>query len=264
MSRGSLEHRLNTRLVTGIAIYLVVFSAVLGLLLARGLVSDFDRKLISKAEGIVEIARQELATSEGGDDAVPVFDGVRLGYFAISLSDGTLIGPPDSLETLEIDVDDKLSNTPRFADLELPDGRPGRKVEIDFVPRRASSHQLLPSQVAIGSGIRTATLVVAESRQALNDQILRLSILMSAAWALLLASLALLVRSSLRRGLEPVIGLRRQVELLEPQGSVHRLSLKDPPEELAPVLDGINQLLRRRDETLRAQQAASSDMAQAS
>ena len=263
MSRGSLEHRLNTRLVTGIAVYLVIFSAVLGVLLARGLVDDFDRDLISKAEGIIEIARQELATTEGVD-VVPAFDGVHFGYFAIWLSDGTLIGSPDSLQALDIEVETELSDTPRFADLELPDGRPGRKAEIDFVPRGDSAHLVLPSQVAIGSGIRTATLVVAESRQALNEQILRVSGLMFAAWALLLASLALLVRSSLRRGLEPVIGLRRQVELLEPQGSVHRLSLKDPPEELAPVLREINQLLQKRDEALRAQKTATDNMARAS
>jgi hypothetical protein len=65
----------------------------------------------------------------------------------------------------------------------------------------------------------------------------------AAGCALLLGSLALLVHSSLRRGLAPVIGLRRQVERLGSGGSVQRVSLRNAPEELAPVLAGINELL---------------------
>lgn len=264
MRHPSLEQRLNTRLDTGIAIYLVVFSLALGLLLVRGLTREFDRGLISKAEGIIEMARQELATTDDADALVPRFNGMRLGHFAIWLSDGTLVGSADSLEALDISVEEELSDRPRFANLELPDGRPGRKVEIDFVPRGETEHVLLPSQVTIGSGVGTATLVVAESRQALNRQILNVLLLVTGACTLLLVSLAFLVRSSLRRGLEPVVGLRRQVELLGSQSNIHRVSLRDPPEELAPVLEGINELLLSRQGTRRREPAPSGDMAQAS
>ena len=265
MNRLSLEHRLNTRLLTGIATYLLLFSLALGLLLVRGLVKEFDRTLMSKAQSIIEVARQELATADDADALVPSFEGMHLGFFAIWLSDGTLVGSPNALQALDIAIEQELSDQPRFANLELPDGRDGRKVEIDFVPRGDTAQALMPSQVEIGSGVRTATLVVADSRQALNQQILSVSLLVVGACALLLLFLALLVRSSLRRGLEPVIGLRRQVELLGPQSSVHRVSLRDPPEELAPVLQGINELLQSRERSRRASaETRSDDMAQAS
>ena len=263
MSKRSLEYRLNTRLDAGIAIYLVAFSLVLGLFLVHGLMVDFDRALIAKAEGIVDIARQELAAAEGPDAEAPSFDGVRLGHFAIWLSDGTLIGDVDALDTLDIAIDAELSDTPRFGDLELPDGRDGRKVEIDFVPRQEGGHDLLPSQVTIGSGVRTATLVVAESREALDRQILRVVLVLAGACSLLLAGLALMVRTSLRRGLEPVVGLRRQVELLSTGHSVHRVGLANPPDELAPVLNGINELLQRRSGTPKSEETPA-DIARAS
>ena len=262
MNRISLESRMNARLLTGITIYLVVFSIALGFLLVRGLTAEFDRTLVARAEGIIEIARQEIM-AEGAATAVPRFDGMRFGQFALWLSDGTLVGAPDALETLEIEVDEELSDQPRFADLRLPDGRSGRKVEIDFVPRSEDAAGVLPSQVAVGSEVRTATLVVAESRAALDRQILRVSLLVAGACVLLLGSLALLVRSSLHRGLEPIVGLRRQVERLDPNGTVHRVSLRDPPEELAPVLQGINELLQNRDRA-RREHLAPTDIAQAS
>jgi hypothetical protein len=250
MSHPSLEHRLNTRIDTAIAIYLIVFAAALGLLLARAATKDFDRALMARAGSIIEIARQEVADAAGPEapagGLIPRFEGMNLGEFAIWLSDGTLVGSVDSLAALDIQVETPLSDVPAFADVELPDGRRGRKVEIDFVPRTRNGHELQPSQVAIGSGITTATLVVAESRRALDHRLLEIALMMVGGCALLLVSLAALVHSSLRRGLAPVIGLRRQVERLGPRGTVHRVSLRNPPEELAPVVAGINELLRNQ------------------
>jgi hypothetical protein len=263
MNRASLETRMVSRLLTGITVYLLLFSLALGLLLAHGLVAEFDRELIARAEAIVEIARQELADQGGAVDPVPSFEGLRLGLFALWLSDGTLVGRPDALEALDLAVDQRLSDAPRFANLKLPDGRRGRKVEIDFVPRGEHSRPLLPSQVTVGSGVRTATLVVAEPRAALDRQILRVALLVAGGCALLLAALVLLVRTSLHRGLEPVVGLRRQVELLTAQRTVHRVSLQDPPAELAPVLQGINELLQGREQARRDREAAAG-MARAS
>ena len=264
MKLPSLEQRLNTRIDAGIAIYLIVFSLALGLLLVRGVTREFDRGLIAKAEGIIQIARQEIAQTGDTDSLTPRFEGMDTDSFAIWLSDGTLIGAPDALQALDVSVEAPLSDEPRFSNLELRDGTSGRKVEIDFVPRREGAHELLPSQVSIGSGVTTATLVVTESRQALNRQILEISLLVVGACALLLVSLAMLVHSSLRRGLAPVIGLRRQVELLGPNGNVHRVSLRNPPEELAPVLAGINELLQAQRSTDRREVSETGSMARAS
>jgi hypothetical protein len=56
-----------------------------------------------------------------------------------------------------------------------------------------------------------------------------------------------MVRRALQRGHEPIVGLKRQLKILDLEHSARRVNLLDPPRELVPVLRQINQLLRRAE-----------------
>ena len=90
--------------------------------------------------------------------------------------------------------------------------------------------------------------MVAEPLAPLYWKIFYVSLTLAALWALLLLALTLLVKSALQHGLEPLVGLKRQLETLDVEHVTHRVNLLDPPRELIPVVQRINQLLRNAQE----------------
>lgn len=263
MSPISLQHRLNRRLVTGITALLVVFAASLGGLLVRGLVQEFDRSLASKARAAVDLTRRQLDRAIYADAFSLAFENNdRPTYFALRLSDGTVLQQSHARKPLKASTGQESSDTLRFADVTLPNGRAGRQVEIDFVPRQTSGRLLLPREVPVGAEIQVATLIVAEPRSALYWNIARAGLTLFGFCALLLLALTLLVRNALRHGLEPIVGLKRQLEILDTDHVTQRVNLANPPRELVPVLQGINRLLRRVEHASQQEQQLSRDMVQ--
>jgi hypothetical protein len=198
MSHASLHHRLNRRLVVGIAALLVIFGSALGWLFVTGLTRELDRSLQTKAQ-----AAAGLSASE-----------------AVSLAS--------------------------FSDIDLPDGRKGRQVVIDFAARSDGAD----------TSPEVSRVIATEPRSSLAWTIVRFSLILACFFGFLLLAEALLVRNAVRRGLEPVEGLRRQLQILDPTHRGQRVSLQAPPEELAPILQRINDLLEKADVPLAEQRTA--------
>lgn len=218
MSPLSLHYRLKQRLLTGMAALLVVFVAALGALWVRDQSIEFDRSLESKARTLLELTQKRGTTPDlAVRQLVELEDGQRSTFFAVRLADGMEEGSTE------------------FANITLPDGSAGRQVEIGFLPLHSPG--------------RTAAVVVAVPRQPLLWKAARASLTLLGLGGLLLLALALLVRHVLRRGLEPVVGLRRQIETLDPSHRGQRVNLQAPPDELAPVLRRINELIERTEMT---------------
>ncbi len=236
MSPTSLEYRLNRRLLTGIVSLVIVFGGSLGVLLSLDLSREFDRSLQSKARAVVDLYRLQ---PPAGSIQVTVEDGDRPTYLALRLRDGSVREPSGQLQL----GPSLLEGTPRFQDVVLPGGRAGRQVEIEFIPAAEDAN----SESSLGATPPLVTLMVAEPLAPLYWKMFYVSVLLAAFWGLLLLALALLVRSALQRGLEPIVGLKRQLEILDLEHITHRVNLLDPPRELVPVVRRINQLLRRAE-----------------
>jgi len=249
MSPLSLQYRLNRRLVTGIAALVVIFVASLGTLLVRDQSREFDRALESKAHALLDLTQGRVTRIDLTDGRLlELENGRRPTFFAIR-SAGRRVPEVSHHETpLVVSTNGRAVDTPRFTNMTLPDGTGGRQVEIDFAPVR--------STVGPTTETEMATVVVAEPRVALLWKAAKASLTLLGFGALLLLALALLVRNALRRGLEPVIGLRRQMETLDPQHRGQRVNLQAPPDELAPIMRHINDLLERTEMSLRAKRTA--------
>jgi hypothetical protein len=159
-------------------------------------------------------------------------DGGQPSHLALRLRDGSIREPSGPVQL----GPNLLEGTPRFEDVTLEGGRAGRQVEIAFLPESTP-----------GASQPLITLIVAEPLQPLYRKMFRVSLVLCAFLGMLLVALALLVKRSLQRGLEPIVGLKRQLKILDLEHSARRVNLLDPPRELIPVVQRINQLLRRTE-----------------
>jgi hypothetical protein len=233
MSPVSLEDRLSRRLLTGIAGLVLVFGTTLGVLVSFDLAREFDRALESKARAVVTLYRQQPHVTALN---LTMEDGGRPTYLALRLRDGTVREPAEAIQL----GPGLLQKKPRFLDVTLPGGKSGRQVEIEFTPAREAilaSPADLPEPPLV-------TLIVAEPLAPLYWKIFYICLGLALFWGLLLLALAMLVHRALQRGLEPVIGLRRQLDRLDVENITHRVNLRDPPREVARMVERVNQLLR--------------------
>lgn len=85
---------------------------------------------------------------------------------------------------------------PRFLNLELPDGRRGRMIQVDFVPQIDDDGgvdidvPLDPTRIDADSGLHVALIVVARSSESLNAQFRTLGLLLAGFVATFLAFLS--------------------------------------------------------------------------
>jgi hypothetical protein len=237
MSPITLEHRLSRRLLSGIVGLVMAFGVLLGVLLSLDLARAFDRTLESKARAVIDFYRGQpplnsvdLTLEENGQPR----------YLALRLRDGTVTEPAGDLRL----GPNLIEGPPRFRDITLAGGQSGRQVEIDFTP----APEVAAAQADNLSPAPLVSLMVAEPMAPLYWKIFYTSLILAALWALLLLALTLLVKSALQHGLEPLVGLKRQLETLDVEHVTHRVNLLDPPRELVPVVRRINQLLRNAQE----------------
>jgi hypothetical protein len=73
------------------------------------------------------------------------------------------------------------TETPRFRDLRLPDGRRGRQVQVDFVPaldleEDPAQTTDAPAAQPLAASLQAATLIVARERETLDGNLRRLAL----------------------------------------------------------------------------------------
>lgn len=107
----------------------------------------------------------------------------------------------------------------------------------------------------------TITLAVARGRGPLDATLRIFRISLGATAAGLLAGMALLVRLATRHGLSPLSDMARQVGELEPHRLEQRVTAPASAAELAPLVDKLNDLLRRLAEAFERERRFSSDLA---
>lgn len=149
---------------------------------------------------------------------------------------------------------------PVFADLELPDGRAGRQVELDFVPQRPDdpgAPEIAPPPDETASG----RVAVATGRGPLERGLAEIRALALGAGLLSLTLLVLFARWAVRTGLAPLGDLARAVEAVGPDDLDRRLQPRGAPREVAPLVERLNALLARLGEAVERERRVASDAA---
>ena len=217
---GSLRTRLFVYVVGGAALLILVAGIVLTWTMAAWLQREFDRGLEAKARALVALTEEDAGRIEFDFESehMPQFgDPAEPEYFELWLADGTLLARSPSFERNDETRRARLVKTsdraivPGFHDLRLPDGRWGRQIRIDFVPKRdpdeAAGGRAVESAPSSG---RAATLIVARERLRFDADLRRLKVGVGIFAAVLMLALAGLTQAALRVGLRSLDRLDRK------------------------------------------------------
>ncbi|HEX6899815.1 MAG TPA: ATP-binding protein [Thermoanaerobaculia bacterium] len=266
----SIRRRLIVPLLAGSCLLTLAAGLLLDNLIIRRLRAELDHALLAKARALVTLTHQADGAVEidFADEFMPEFSARNAPeYFELWLADGTVLERSHSLGGRDLPRSPRLAREPLFRDLRLPDGRPGRLVEVAFVPQAeddddAWAEKLMdPTAPLPHDQLRTAVLVLARSRRELDLLIRSLYAVSFAVAALLASALGLLVHLSIRHGLRPLDEIGRQVETLDAERLDLRIRPRSPTLELTPVVERLNALLARLQIAFERERRFSSDIA---
>jgi two-component system, OmpR family, heavy metal sensor histidine kinase CusS len=232
----SLGVRLTAAVVLVLAAVLAGFAIIVHLILDRALVRQLDLRLSGSAAAVAGMAEDEPGGPEFEAESLPEFErGVRPGYFEAWVDDGHVLARSPSLGTR--DLPRVRDGAP--SDVVLPDGRPGRAVQLrqplrveDARPGAAPSKRFVTVVAAVGTEETRETLATV-SRWL---------------WALGLAAFGAAAGATLvlvRRGLRPARAVAAEIERLDADELDRPLATAGLPAEIEPIVTRLNQLLAR-------------------
>ncbi len=233
-----MRRRLLLTLAAGLALLIAATGVFAYSALETHVNEEFDTALRATARALVTLTEQEDGVIELDypSDLMPGFERDKQpDYFQYWLDDGTPLVRSKQLKAdLPFAPAGAAVGEPLLSDITLPDGRAGRMVQIEFMPR-GKEH---PEQ-------RRVFLAVARGRERVDGLLSRLGFGIAAVAAAALLLSAVLVWSALAAGLRPLDRIAQQVETLDADSLDARIALPQTPVELAPIVGQLNGLLAR-------------------
>ena len=256
--RRSLRLRLTVAIVGVLTVLFICLSLVLHAVFARALYRQFDGRLLGDAAAIAGMAEDESPQVEFEPEALPDFEGgQRPAYFEAWLDDGKVLARSPSLGARDLARPGR-PGAPVFADLALPDGRAGRGVEFRQPLRieATSPADGRPPRVSD----RFVTVVVARGTEELVETLAQVR-----GWLFGLTLLSLLAASGVAllvvsRGLRSTRALAAKISDLDASRLDSVLPSEGLPEEIAPVVAKINELLARLRESFLREKRFTADV----
>jgi signal transduction histidine kinase len=256
---ASLQARLTVSLVAVLTVSLGALAAVVQVMAARALRRQFDERLLDDAVAVAGMAEDDGGAPDFEYESLPDFERADSpAYFEAWLDDGTVLGRSPSLGRLELPRARPARGAAAFRDQPLPDGRPGRVVELRQ-PLRIEIQGPGP-QMAARRSDRFVTVAVARATAPFEDAVAGVR-----RWLFLLAGAALAAASAVAaavvaRGLRSTRALAAEIERLEPGRPGRLAPAADLPAELAPLVDKLNELLARVEESLAREKRFTADV----
>jgi signal transduction histidine kinase len=254
MTRPSLARRLFVTSLVGLVLLLVAGGGALSFAFRRSTESTFDHRLETLYDALVaslqiDEAGRPISESNLGD---PRFDHAYSGwYWQISAPDGEILGTSRSLWD---------------ATLEIPDAAKDRATEPDAPafeldgPRGGSLRALLRS-ATLPRGSVPFQIVLAGDAAELRREVDRFDALLLAALGALGAGILLLVAIQMRLALRPLH--RLAAEIADVRAGTRDVVGPDSPQELAPLVDSLNELLAHDAQLVRRARSQAADLAHA-
>ena len=265
----SIGHYLESRLYVGFTVVLALGSLALAGAMHFFDVREFDGALKTQAEILSQFIFEHPGAIEVdfADEYLPEFERADApDYFQVRFADGALIERSALLSTNDLPFFPGRTE-PLFRDLVLPDGRPGRLVQLALAPRtdvRAVDEDetdLTPIPAGLDGARPTVVLTVAWGRKALDAVLLTVSFIVAAEMLVLIGLLAFLVHRFLRRGFRPIAEMNAQIRELGPRALDRRVQLPVVPAELQPVLAALNGFLDDLQNAFARERRFTSDVA---
>ena len=238
----SIANRLSQRLALAVCGLLVIAGFAIDGLIRLHSGAEFDRALLAKAQTLALLLEQD----EDGVDfdyvpgALPEFSvGPGAEYFELWFANWPQSRRAEALQEAHLPRFGDRSLHPRYRALQLPDGRAGRSIQLDFFPHLDPKENLDPATLTRSP----ATLLVARDRARLDHAVQRMRLALMLIVAITLGCSWGIVRMTVARSLRPLAEIRAQLAAMHARALHTRLTLQEQIIELAPVVDQFNALL---------------------
>jgi len=275
MNTYSIKRQTIVAVIAGSVLVLFAGSVFLDVMIGFELQKMFDTTLLDKARALETLTEQDRTgvEFEFADEVMGEFEDENdPQFFQLWLNDNVVKERSHSLGSGNLPRLQTPLNQHSFVDITLPDGRPGRLIEIVFNPRidvldekdireGKDDPQALnywPQNVER----QRATLVVARERVSLQNLRFANRVIIAGAMLSVLLVLAILIKKFVSSGLLPLDQLAAQVRRVD-ERSLHSRIMHEGAQaiELAPIEQQINRLLERLEAVFQREKRFSSDVA---
>lgn len=252
---SSIRRQLTTALCVAAALLLPAGGVAVYWTASNLLTAQFDTTLAAKAQALVTAAEIDDDEFEIDFD-VQAFAGFGQqsseDYYQVRFANGESLQRSPSLKLTDLPAVPaaQLGRGRHFAEVTLPDGRPGRALWQTFVPADDDKQ-------AYG----TLTLAVASESVSLNHTLGTLATVLLVTGAVGLLATLLLLRLMLSHGLRPLETLAQRVQGLRVERPDQQIETGRLPAELQTVAVKINDLLARVQASLARERRFSSHAA---
>lgn len=296
MNRNSIRWKLSVYMLVGTGLLLLIAGISLDFMVRSWLARQFDETLLAKTRAFVALTEQEEDHLEFdlADAMMPEFDDEDEPEYYQVWSGDEVFERSEMLGEKDLQRDGERSLEPRILDVVLPDGRSGRQIQVDFVPlltirldgqdsdagidstasgeieddgageddeNELEELAIDPSELVPGSGRLVASVVIAKSREPVDEAIGLFRIALGGVAIVLILAIGLLIHVIVPRGLEPLNEMGRQVATLDENSLDNRIDVRSDAEEIAPLVSTLNNLLRRLEKAFERERHFSSDVA---
>ncbi len=256
----SLRGRLLLSTAIGAILVLSAAGVILYLLMRASLLREFDASLLAKARALAALVEQDgdRVKFEFENLNMPEFERPdRPEYFQVWRADGSVLARSKSLSAGNLDRLGETEGLPAHRSGMLPDGRRGRQIGIVFRARQEDEDENREQ----GRLAQLVALAVACETAGIDRTLTTLALLMGGIWAVAIAVMLGVLAVVVRRGLRPAEQLANRIGELDESDLSARIELADAPDELMPVIQRLNDLLRRMDDAFTREKAFSADVA---
>lgn len=263
-------------MLAGACLMFTAASLAIGLFMHSRLLQDFDHVLRTKAEAIVAMVERrgnmiEIEVTDKDMASLGLKD--KPDYFLLIFQNGSLAVGGDLPSWGDPPVTTLSAGWSDFRDLRLPNGRRGRVFRMVFRPRvedpanlealvdKGQGWHWIPIPAGLDPASALAGLAIARGRDSLDTLLVSMYSMLGAVNVLLLGAVVVFVRSSVRRGLEPLRAINDQLGSMSSDNLDRRVFTPHPPHELQAIIGTMNSLLDRLQVGLERERRFSSDAA---
>ncbi len=247
----SIRNRLNYTIVASMIVVLAVTAVFLYVRVAGHVEAVFDGSLLNKAHSLIsltELDEEGLEFDFAEEGVMLEFQGGEsLEYYQLWEQGVDLLIKSPSLDEDDLPRMKSELGSHQYADLKLPDGRAGRLIEINFMPRIEIEDD--PEDEGYGVEVppgKPVTMVFARERESLDDTLFIIGATIFGVIMIVLVISGLLVWRLVGTGLSPLSNLARQVSAIDESNLDARLTHEgDQSVEIAPIENQLNHLLER-------------------
>jgi two-component system heavy metal sensor histidine kinase CusS len=261
----SLRKSLTRTTMLSVIAVLIGAGLLLSMLVEASLFNRFDGALAEEARLLASMVEcngdridLEFAETETSDRLFPD----HISYMQLWRDNGEVLFRSASLRNTNLDRRSGPVDSPLIWDISLLDGRPGRAIGIDFIPKGEGDddREAEPAKKPLVPQTKI-TLVLARDTVELAETLSSLRLVLIAMGLITIAVSAGALQWAINRGLKPFSELSVQINNLDEHALSQQIDVHGAPKELLPVITRLNNLLRRLDSAFERERQFSADVA---